>query len=136
MKQIEAFAGTRVEPCFVTELLPVARGISAAVFAAWTPEAGRMPDRLSRLEAAFREAYGQEPDVSVGGQAELASMKAVVGTNRFHLQIQEAYGRPVLFASIDNLLRGAAGRGPYERQPTRGTARARGVSYDSPHSSS
>jgi N-acetyl-gamma-glutamyl-phosphate reductase len=105
----ELFSGVRPNPLFITELLPIPRGISVAVFGQWKTGSDSQ-SRLSQLVEAFRQAYQDQPDIRVGTEAELSSLKAVVGTNRMHLQITEAFGRPVVFSVIDNLARGAAGQ--------------------------
>jgi N-acetyl-gamma-glutamyl-phosphate reductase len=107
VEAVDQFASCAIKPVFVTELLPVARGISAALFGVWTSTA---PDRLERLVASLKEAYAGMSDISVGTDPALASMKKVVGTNRVHVQVQEAFGKPVIFVVADNLLRGAAGQ--------------------------
>ncbi len=101
------FADLEINPVFVTELLPVSRGISVAIFGEWSKRpAGGAADLLK----VFEEAYAGEPDVSVGADPALLSMKSVVNTNRVHIHVAEAYGRPVVFSVIDNLVRGAAGQ--------------------------
>ena len=106
----EMFTGVKTNPCFTTSLLPVDRGISVAIFGEWTDAiAQRSPDaRLALLEEAYRQAYHDQPDIEVGRDPQLAVMKRVVGTNRAHIQVNEAFGRPVVFVVIDNLVRGAA----------------------------
>jgi N-acetyl-gamma-glutamyl-phosphate reductase len=99
------FGGVEIAPQFVTELLPVARGISLGLFAKWRSSAS-----LKKLIDAYRGAYESQPDIAVGDDPSLLSMKSVVGTNRVHIYVGESYGQPVVFASIDNLLRGAAGQ--------------------------
>jgi N-acetyl-gamma-glutamyl-phosphate reductase len=106
---VAQYAGAQIAPLFVTELLPVDRGISLACYADWQDRS--RTQNLSELRGAFEEAYGQEPDVGLGGdEGALLSMKKVVGTNRVHISVHEAYGRVAIFASIDNLLRGASGQ--------------------------
>lgn len=107
VEAVEAFAQKTIAPLFVTELLPTSRGISAAVFGAWTQ---RPASGVQALVEAFQSFYKDEPDVSVGTDPSFASMKAVANTNRVHFQVAEAYGRPVVFSVIDNLVRGAAGQ--------------------------
>ncbi len=99
-------AGIDINPLFITELLPLPRGISAAIFADWA----RPGLKASDLCESIQRAYATESDISVGLEASFSSMKAVVNTNRVHLQVAEAFGRPVVFVVIDNLLRGAAGQ--------------------------
>lgn len=108
VEAVSKFAAIETSPMFITELLPLPRGISMALFGEWTPKAKEHPDRVENLLKAFCEAYSVDPCVRVGTEPSLTSLKAVVGTNRVHIQIQEAFGRPVLFSVIDNLQRGAA----------------------------
>ncbi len=105
VEAVENFAKISVKPCFVTELLPTARGISVAIFAEWVNGSN-----LPKLLAAFQEAYAAETDVSVGVEPSLLSMKSVVNTNRVHIHVSDSYGKALLFVNIDNLLRGAAGQ--------------------------
>jgi N-acetyl-gamma-glutamyl-phosphate reductase len=106
VEALESHASVKVNPVFITELLPLRRGISAALFAEWK----KPKTALADLEAYFREVYSGQPDVSVGTDPTLSSLRAVVNTNRVHIQINEAFGRPLVFSVIDNLLRGAAGQ--------------------------
>lgn len=107
VEAVETFAGVQASPLFVTELLPTSRGISAAIFGEW---ASRPSQGAQALFDVLQAAYGDQPDISVGLDASFSSMKAVVNTNRVHFQVAEAYGRPVVFSVIDNLVRGAAGQ--------------------------
>lgn len=105
VESIESHAGVSVHPTFVTELLPVSRGISVAIFAEWA-----QGPAFAKLLAFMQESYAGNDDILVSAEPSTASLKAVVGTNRVHLQVNEAYGKPLLFVTIDNLLRGAAGQ--------------------------
>lgn len=103
----EVFASAKISPVFVTELLPTSRGISVALFGEWS---SRPVSGAQALVEVFQSFYKDEPDVSVGMDASFSSMKAVAHTNRVHFQVTEAFGRPVVFSVIDNLVRGAAGQ--------------------------
>jgi N-acetyl-gamma-glutamyl-phosphate reductase len=106
----QIFAGLKINPIFLTELLPIERGISSALFFRWHERTAKDPDRLKKLQAYIAEAYQSCPDVKVGNSNELLSLKSVVGTNHCHLYVQEAYGQPLVVSVIDNLVRGAAGQ--------------------------
>ena len=110
VEAVGEFARIDVNPVFVTELLPVSRGISAAIFSTWKSSAATDPLRLMKLESFLVEAYRGHSDISVGSDPQLASLKSVVGTNRVHIQVQEAFGKPLIFVVSDNLIRGAAGQ--------------------------
>ena len=130
VESLSNFTGRRCEPLFVTELLPVARGISAAVFGAWTPAALKMKspaERLEALERSFEEFYNGHHDLCFGTDIKWASMKSVVGTNRVHFCLNEAYGRPVVFCSLDNLVRGAAGQALMNANQLAGFAATEGL---------
>lgn len=105
VETVENETSVRLNFPFVTSLIPVERGISATIFGAW-----KNGSKMTELAAAFEAAYGAQPDMKIGRDGTALSMKAVVGTNRVHFEIAEAFGKPIVFVSIDNLLRGAAGQ--------------------------
>ncbi len=128
VETVASYGGGAIDPVFVTELLPIERGISVAVFGEWAPE---LPTSLRNAEAlvqAFADAYAKNPDISFGSGAELASLKAVQRTNRFHVQATVAFGKPVLFAVIDNLVRGAAGQALVNARAWAGLPTQKGLS--------
>jgi N-acetyl-gamma-glutamyl-phosphate reductase len=108
----QLFTGVKINPCFTTSLLPVERGISAAIYASWSPSLLTLSkdQRLLRMKNAFEESYKDCPDIRFGNEPELLSLKMVCHSNVAHLHFTEAFGRPVVFSSIDNLVRGAAGQ--------------------------
>lgn len=92
---------------FSPQLLPVARGILATIYvplaAGW--DEGMVRDLLA-------ETYGREPFVKVLPPGSLATLRHAVGTNQCVLSVT---GVPeaamvILTASIDNLIKGAAGQ--------------------------
>lgn len=102
--EIEQELGTRVT--FVPHLVPLDRGILETIYApirAGTTEA--------QVAAAFDEAYASAPFVRLTG-ADLPEIKHVVHTNFCDIgwRVDEAGGRLVLVAVLDNLLKGAAGQ--------------------------
>lgn len=98
-------AGQSIHPVFVTELLPVARGISSALFLRW-----KKVSSLAALVAYLTEAYKDSPEIRVSTDLAHTSLKEVTFTNRVNLVVSEAFGQPVIFSVIDNLQRGAAGQ--------------------------
>jgi N-acetyl-gamma-glutamyl-phosphate reductase len=62
----------------------------------------------ARMLSLYEERYGDEPFVEV--TSEPPGVSGVRGTNlcRIHLALNEASGRAMAFASIDNLWKGAA----------------------------
>jgi N-acetyl-gamma-glutamyl-phosphate reductase len=93
---------------FVPHLIPIGRGISAAVV---------MPNEAELSQAAvleaYREAYATAPFVRVLDPAQrMPSVKAVARTNFCELApvVDEAGGTIVVSGAIDNLGKGAAGQ--------------------------
>jgi N-acetyl-gamma-glutamyl-phosphate reductase len=62
----------------------------------------------ARMLALYEQRFGEEPFVEIS--TEPPGVSAVRGTNlcRIHLALNEASGRALAFASIDNLWKGAA----------------------------
>lgn len=106
------FTQTQINPCFTTSLLPVERGISAAIYASWNSKFLSLSkdERLARLKKAFSDCYEGCPDIRFGHEAELLSLKKVCHSNAAHIHLTEAFGKIAIFSSIDNLVRGAAGQ--------------------------
>jgi N-acetyl-gamma-glutamyl-phosphate reductase len=110
VENLELLSGVRLQPVFVTELLPIERGISIASFLEWHPSLSAVDRTPETLLQTFREAYAGDPSVRVGTDDSFSSLKAVQRTNRISIQVGVAFGRPMLFTVIDNLQRGAAGQ--------------------------
>ena len=101
-------AGSAVPLTFTPHLLPLRRGILATCYARLA--AGKS---AADAGAAFAHNYANEPFIDLAPGADEVSLKAVVGTNR--CQIGFSAGGPdgrrvVVIASIDNLVKGAAGQ--------------------------
>ncbi|MBD3161264.1 MAG: N-acetyl-gamma-glutamyl-phosphate reductase [Candidatus Eisenbacteria bacterium] len=98
-------AGTDVQVLFTPHLLPVDRGILATCYAEPTGEAD-----TDSLRAAYREDYADEPFVRL--VEEPPSIKQVRGSN--YCDVQVTYDprtrRVLALATIDNLVKGAAGQ--------------------------
>ncbi len=101
-------AGAPVSLTFTPHLLPVKRGILSTAHARLVNGANS-----AAITAAFDEAYGREPFVTMAASADEVSLKAVVGTNRCQIGFAidgELPDRIAVVASIDNLVKGAAGQ--------------------------
>ena len=100
---VEKYSGVAIDPHFVTHLLPVQRGITAAVFARSKTQS------LAEIEKAYVHEYGAYPLVRHGSSdSKLLQLKHVVGTPFTHLTYKLVDDKLYVFALIDNLLKGAA----------------------------
>lgn len=91
---------------FTPVLVPMARGILATVTAPLT-----QPISATQARAAYAERYRAEPFVTLLPEGEWPQTKSVTGSNSIHLQVSvdEAAGRLVAVAAMDNLTKGTAG---------------------------
>ena len=106
VETVKAFTGKTVDAHFVTSLLPVRRGIIAGVY-------GRLVAGKTKadVEKAFAKAYSDYGLVSVadaGQNANLLSLKRVIGTGRTHISYEIQGEKLFVFSCIDNLMKGAA----------------------------
>lgn len=101
IETIAAYTGYVIDPHFSTHLLPVKRGITAAIYA--TVSGAQLED----IHNAYAEAYSNYPLVR-HGQEIPASLNAVVRTPYMHLTYELVGQKLYVFATIDNLLKGAA----------------------------
>jgi N-acetyl-gamma-glutamyl-phosphate reductase len=88
-----------------THLLPIARGIFATLTI-------RLRDAKTseQVTACLRDAYASDETVTVFDTPEQVSLRGVVGTNQTHVGAAAMGDVCVITASIDNLLKGAAGQ--------------------------
>jgi N-acetyl-gamma-glutamyl-phosphate reductase len=95
---------------FVPHLLPVRRGILATAYGRLRPQAGG-GDLAATVNAALAAFAETRPFVRVAAPEEV-TLHASVGTNRVVLGARpdESRGVIVSFASLDNLVKGAAGQ--------------------------
>lgn len=104
------FGGAVIEPAFVTELLPVERGISVCSFLEWAESVPKEERTEDRLMAAYKKYYEAFPDILLEGSSGNLSLKEVQRTNRIKIVPTVSFGKPLVFSMIDNLGRGAAGQ--------------------------
>jgi N-acetyl-gamma-glutamyl-phosphate reductase len=103
-QELAELAGNGSAPVtFVPHLMPYEQGELVSCYV-------RMSKPLdpARMLALYEERYGEEPFVEIS--TEPPGVSGVRGTNlcRIHLALNEASGRVLAFASIDNLWKGAA----------------------------
>jgi N-acetyl-gamma-glutamyl-phosphate reductase len=106
LPEIARYAGLAEEPFFSTHLLPVNRGITAGIYARLRGGA-----ELADVARAYDAAFGSYPLVRHGQASKhkaLLSMKRVAGTAFSQIAYETEGTKLFVFASIDNLLKGAA----------------------------
>ncbi|MGZ3723445.1 MAG: N-acetyl-gamma-glutamyl-phosphate reductase, partial [Bdellovibrionales bacterium] len=99
---VENFSGVQIDPHFVTHLLPVKRGITAAIFAE-----AKTSD-INNIAKAYAQEFGAYPLVRHGQDAKLLQLKNVIGTPYTHISYNLVGKKLYVFSLIDNLLKGAA----------------------------
>ncbi len=106
MKQyLNLFGGTDTNFSFVPHLLPVSRGIYSTIHATV-----RKGTTERNIEEAFDSSYINKPFIRLLSQA-IPEMKDVIHTNFCDIGFQlNANNSLVLFSTIDNLVKGAAGQ--------------------------
>ncbi len=110
MESLEAYAGKKASLSFITELLPIERGISASFFLDWNEKLPGAQRNSQTMLASFQKYYSSSKDISVGIEDHYSHLKQVQRSNRISLQCTTAFDRPMVFSCIDNLGRGAAGQ--------------------------
>jgi N-acetyl-gamma-glutamyl-phosphate reductase len=88
---------------FVPHLMPFDQGELVSCYVRTTESVD-----MSRLLALYEERYGEEPFVEVSSEPPGVSGVRETNLCRIHLAQNEASGRVMAFASIDNLWKGAA----------------------------
>jgi len=130
--EIQAFLG--VEVSFTAHAVDMTRGAAATchVF----PDS---PVSTSDLWTAYRDSYAEEPFVVVvaggGGVYRYPEPKAVAGTNRAEVGFEADPGneRLVLFAAIDNMMKGSAGQAVHATNIALGIEETAGLEFAGLH---
>lgn len=106
VQNLSAAAGERVRVSFTPLLAPMSRGILATVSAPLRPGTD-----LAAARSAYEKAYGDEPFVHLLAAGQWPTTAATLGANTVLLQVavDEAAGRLVVVAAVDNLTKGTAG---------------------------
>lgn len=96
-------AGRVVRCTFVPHLVPANRGILATVYVR-----GEAP----AIHAALQEAYADEPFIVMLPLGEAPHSRHVRGSNYVHVSVvaDRKPGRVMVFATLDNLMKGASGQ--------------------------
>jgi N-acetyl-gamma-glutamyl-phosphate reductase len=107
------------QPCQITlttHMLPICRGISMTIYADATADYPSDNTLLKAIHDAYQQAYATYPlvvfaSLQNGQSAQekyLLALKSVVGTPAVHIAFYVNAGKVILFACLDNLLKGAA----------------------------
>jgi N-acetyl-gamma-glutamyl-phosphate reductase len=100
---VAAFSGHQIDPHFVTHLLPVRRGITAAVFAR------AKTAKIEDITLAYQHEYERYPLVRHGTDVtRLGRIQNVVGTPYTHISYNLTGNKLYVFTALDNLMKGAA----------------------------
>jgi N-acetyl-gamma-glutamyl-phosphate reductase len=102
-QEFSKLAGRPVKVQFTPHLLPVNRGILATVYVKGDAEA---------IQAAFVDAYADEPFIEVLPFGSAPSTHHVRGSNFCHIGVaaDRIPGRAIVFAALDNLTKGSSGQ--------------------------
>jgi N-acetyl-gamma-glutamyl-phosphate reductase len=101
---LRRFGGSEVDFSFVPHLLPVSRGIYTTIYCTLCRDVG-----ASEIVRAYEAAYATSPFVRIVAPA-IPEMKDVLHTNFCDIGFVVEGDRLVLFSTIDNLGKGAAGQ--------------------------
>lgn len=102
---------------FVPQVLPMVRGMSAAIYLDSDPACTERSVLLKNIDMAYKNAYQNYPlvkfaQINNGDDARdkwLLSLKSVARTPKVHIGYDvDQQGRLFVFSAIDNLLKGAA----------------------------
>jgi N-acetyl-gamma-glutamyl-phosphate reductase len=107
-QEISIAAGETVVIQFTPHLVPVNRGILTTL--CFTPTANGQDAK--RVEAAFRESYGNEPFVRLLGDETLPDTKNVAASNFIEIAWRHDLrtGHLMVMSAEDNLVKGASGQ--------------------------
>ncbi len=106
IQNLTAAAGSSVSVSFTPVLVPMSRGILATVSAPVRPGV-----TLTDLRSVYEKAYGDEPFVHLLPEGQWPATASTLGANTILVQvaIDDAAGRVVVVAALDNLTKGTAG---------------------------
>ncbi|MEV3926410.1 N-acetyl-gamma-glutamyl-phosphate reductase [Actinomadura coerulea] len=106
IQNLSAAAGEPVSVSFTPTLAPMSRGILATCSAKARPGV-----TAASLRAAYAEAYAGEPFLGLLPEGQWPATSMTLGANTVLVQValDEAAGRVVVVAAVDNLTKGTAG---------------------------
>lgn len=110
---IQQFTQVQISPLLNTQVLPLMRGISAALY---IPYQGTDHQIQQDLPALYAQAYANYPlvkhaylpSLSAKAQHQLLALKNIAGSCSTHIAYQRVDEYLVVFSLLDNLLKGAA----------------------------
>jgi N-acetyl-gamma-glutamyl-phosphate reductase len=104
VQNLGRLTGASVKVSFTPMLVPMPRGILATASAPTTVTAADAYD-------IYQQAYADEPFIHLLPAGQWPATKAVLGSNAVHVQVtvDQAAGRLVAVAAVDNLTKGTAG---------------------------
>ena len=106
-QELSKAAGKPLALSFTPHLLPVKRGILETIYCT-------LPKPVSHADVMdiYREYYGDEPFITLYPEGQLPELKHVVGSNELHIGwvVDTRLNRLLLFAALDNMIKGAAGQ--------------------------
>lgn len=134
-RTLSLMAGRPVRSVFTPHLAPMNRGIVSTIYfgAADSLLAGGAVDAKA-LRAAYREAYADEPFVRVLPEGAVASNRGVKHSNFCDISVHSgADGKTaIVVASIDNMVKGAAGQAVQNMNIALGYPETAGLGLASP----
>jgi N-acetyl-gamma-glutamyl-phosphate reductase len=112
---------------FTPVIVPMSRGILSTATARITPGTS-----AADVRAAWLDAYGEEPFVTVLPEGRMPRSGDVIGSNSavIGLAIDEAAGRVVTVTAVDNLMKGTAGAAIQSANIALGLAETTGLTID------
>ena len=107
------FTQAKIKPLLTTQVLPIPRGISAALY---IPFQGSKEKIIEQVHTAYQQAYTNYPlvkyaylpDLAHKAQQQLLALRNISGSCRTHIGYEVVDDHIVVFSMIDNLLKGAA----------------------------
>lgn len=106
-QELENLAGEEIKIVFQTHLVPMNRGIFATIYSNFKKTIS--PEKLREI---YQKYYSREKFVRVLADGTWPATKNVFGSNfcDLNFKIQPPGGKIVIFAAIDNLVKGASGQ--------------------------
>jgi len=121
-QELKAISGRAPRLTFTPHLVPMTRGLIASCYASL-----RQGVTATRVAEAYRSAYAEEPFVRI--TSSYPATKATLGSNwcLVHPVVDERTGRLVVFGTLDNLVKGAAGSAVQNFNAMRGLPETAGL---------
>jgi N-acetyl-gamma-glutamyl-phosphate reductase len=114
-QELSFAAGEPIKIQFTPHLIPVNRGILTTIYAAPQKHFGNADEMnalAKQIEAAYRDAYANEPFIRLLEGKALPDTKNVVGTNMVEIawRLDPRTGRLIVMSAEDNIVKGASGQ--------------------------